>query len=411
MNTGDKNCSRRNFLSKSIAGIAAGSLLGSLAGSALSYPSEEKKPGQKKEILYRTLGKTGIKVPIVSMGVMNASMPELVRHSYEIGIRHFDTAAYYQGGKNERMIGDVLKQLGARGEVTIATKVYIPEEQRSMPAAKARDFYLKTAGESLGRLQTDYVDVLYIHNASALDDLRNPGVLEALQTLKKEGKARFIGFSTHANMVDVINEAAKSDFWDVILTTFNFAFHGWEALTQALKSASDKKIGLIAMKTQSSQDWYIRDLPPQIQNYYRDPIVQTAVLKWVLRHPFIATAVPGTTTFQQIEEDFAVAYDLDYNEKERKFLSDRDVDLSLGCCRQCGECVGQCGKVTDIPTLMRVHMYSVCYNNFSHARQTLDDIPAHRSIENCASCDECSAHCEHGVNIGSRIRELQTMYG
>jgi aryl-alcohol dehydrogenase-like predicted oxidoreductase len=59
---------------------------------------------------------------------MNASLPELVRRSYEKGIRFYDTAEYYQRGKNEEMLGNVIKQLKARKDVIIATKVYIPQD-------------------------------------------------------------------------------------------------------------------------------------------------------------------------------------------------------------------------------------------------------------------------------------------
>ena len=403
--------SRRDFISKGIAGITIGGLLGGLADDAFSYPVKDKKPGTQKQIIYRTLGKTGIKIPVVSMGVMNASVPELVRHSYEVGIRHFDTAAYYQGGLNEEMIGKVLQQLNARKKTIVGTKIYIPHERRQIPAAHVKEFYIKTAEESLKRLQTDYIDILYSHSVDTLAWQNHEGILEALQLLKQQGKTRFIGFSTHANMPECIDDAAKSGLYDVILTTFNFALHRWEPLLQALKHASEKKIGLIAMKTQSSQDWYLSDMPMEIQSYYRDPLVQTAVLKWVLRHPFITTAIPGYTSFQQIDEDFTAAYDLTYTEKEKKFLTDKNVDLALGYCRQCGECTQQCAKGSDIPTLMRVHMYSVCYNNFRHARTTIDDIPLDRSLGNCAFCTRCSAQCGHGVDIARRIDELKSIYG
>jgi predicted aldo/keto reductase-like oxidoreductase len=410
MKNDDNSCSRRDFLSKGITGITAGGLLGALTENVLSHPLQNKKSKSKKKVIYRTLGKTGIKIPIVSMGVMNAYLPELVKRSYEKGIRFFDTAAYYERGSNEEMVGNVIKQLNVRKEVTIATKIYISHESRSISPDRVKAYYIKTAEESLKRLQTDYIDILHSHSVDTLQWLNNPGILEALQQLKKEGKIRFIGFSTHANMVDCINDAAKTSLYEVILSTFNFAYHGWDALHQALKNASEKGIGLIAMKTQSSQDWYLSDQPPQIQSYYMVPIVQTAVLKWVLRHPFITTAIPGYTTFQQIDEDFPVAYDLEYTKDERKFLSDRNVSLSLGYCRQCGECIKQCKKRIDIPTLMRVHMYSVCYNNFHHARQTLDDIPINKSLRNCASCNQCSVQCKHGVNIADRLNELQVIY-
>jgi len=58
----------------------------------------------------------------VSMGVMNADVPGILRRSYELGIRHFDTAAVYQNGRNEEMVGIVIKEMGIRDKVVISTK-------------------------------------------------------------------------------------------------------------------------------------------------------------------------------------------------------------------------------------------------------------------------------------------------
>src|SRR5437660_5450450 len=73
-------------------------------------------------LIQRTLGKTGLTMPVVSMGVMNADIPGLLRRSYELGIRHFDTAAGYEGGRNEEMVGSVIKDLGVPPAVIIATR-------------------------------------------------------------------------------------------------------------------------------------------------------------------------------------------------------------------------------------------------------------------------------------------------
>lgn len=386
--------------------------MGTLAGNVASYPSQDKKPEAEKEILHRILGKTGIKIPIVSMGVMNAFSPELVRRSYEKGIRYFDTSSYYQRGKNEEMIGNVTQQLNVRKEVIIATKVYLPHAQRSMPPDQVKAYFLRSSDESLKRLQTDYVDILFSHSVSELTWLNNPGVRDALQLIKKQGKARFIGFSTHQNMAECIDDAAQSGLYDVILTMFNYALWDDLNLLAALKNAQAKNIGLIAMKTQCPQyGGHWENVPDSKMHYYKGKIMHSAVLKWVLRHQFIATAIPGLTTFQQIDDDFPVAYNLDYTDEEKKFLDDRNASLSFGYCRQCSECTRQCQMGVDIPTLMRVHMYSVCYNNFHHARQTLDDIPISQSLRNCASCQHCSVQCRRGIDVADRINELQVIYG
>jgi predicted aldo/keto reductase-like oxidoreductase len=145
------------------------------------------------------------------------------------------------------------------------------------------------------------------------DWLKNPGILEALQLLKEQKKARFVGFSTHSgNLAELINKAIPMNFYDVILTPFNYAYWDNHELISALQTASNKGTGLIAMKTQCMQ--YSSSIQGPELKYYQGKIMQTAVLKWAVRHPFITTAIPGYTNFDQMEEDFSVAYDLEYSD-------------------------------------------------------------------------------------------------
>ena len=112
----DREWNRREFIVKPLVWAGAAGVLGKtqmlLAGTT----------GEAGPLLQRTLGKTGITLPIVSMGVMNADVPGLLRRSYELGIRHFDTAAVYQEGRNEEMVGRVIKEMGVRDHVIISTK-------------------------------------------------------------------------------------------------------------------------------------------------------------------------------------------------------------------------------------------------------------------------------------------------
>ena len=125
----------------------------------------------------------------------------------------------------------------------------------------------------------------------------------------------------------------------------------------------------------------------------------------------IATAVPGVSTFQQLDEDLAVARDLDYTAEERKFLQDRDVRLSLGACVQCGACSAACPAGVDVPALMRTHLYISRYANFGQARSTLDAIPRGSGPSACRSCGACSAACPKRVPAAERVGELKTLLG
>lgn len=402
----NSSVNRREFFTRSAAGMVS---LGFLNVTGSKLFSQDKKVNGN--IIYRTLGKTGIKVPVVSMGVMNSNSIELIKKSYEIGVRHFDTAAWYQRGQNEKIVGQAIKDLGVRKKVIIGTKVYVPHQLRGMSASEAKKEYLRIAHESLERLQTDYIDILYSHNVQKLDWLNNPGILEALHQLKQEEKVRFIGFTTHANMSELISNATKTNNYEVILTSYNYAMSQNAKYINILKKAASRGIGLVAMKTQCSQYWYQQNLPKKQQEYYKGEILHTAMLKWALQNDFITTAIPGYTNFKEMEEDFSVASNLGFSEEEKKFLDDRKVKYSLGYCKQCGECIPSCPNKVDIPDLMRTHMYAACYANFYQARDTIDEIPAHKGLSACSSCKECVAVCRNHIDIQERLRDLMVMYG
>ncbi|MGB9893924.1 MAG: aldo/keto reductase [Candidatus Saccharicenans sp.] len=401
-----KVISRRTFL-----GTTAGTVAGFISTNWLSGSKKaeaEKKPAQ---FITRTLGRTGYRLPIVSMGVMNADNPELVRRAYEAGIRHFDTAYSYMRGRNEEMLGRVLvEELKVRDKVVIATKINIRPPQRNLPANEIKELHQNMIDESLRRLQTDYVDILYSHDVSDSGWLKNQALIDSLLEIKEQKKARFIGFSTHQNMNEVIKTAMEMKIYDVVLTTLNYSLFDYHEYLETLKKAAAQGIGLVAMKTQCQQPWYREGQPSELKKFYEGPILHSALLKWVLRHEFITTAVPGFTTFDQLYTDVPVGSNLEYTEEEKKFLEDRMVKAQMAAvCRACGQCQPTCPKGVDIPDVLRAHMYATSYGNLYQARETLEALAAERSIRACADCGQCTAQCVRGVNIARRIDELKAL--
>lgn len=411
-----KSCDRRIFLKKSFQGLSALGILGVgdnlLQARGKNIGKDNKKSLLKEKIIYRTLGKTGIKIPIVNMGVMNSDNPGLLKHSFEKGVRHFDTAAWYQRGKNEELVGKVIKELNVRDQVIIGTKIYLPGNQRGISAEDKTAYFRRVMNESLQRLQTTYVDILYVHSVSDPNYLKEQCIIKVMEEFKKQKKARFIGFTTHANMTEVISEGVKLDMYDVIEVAFNYSMHQKYDYMKTLADVANKGIGLVAMKTQCQQPWYKQNYEPQdSQAYYEKKLIHTALLKWVLNHPFITTAIPGYTNFQEFEEDFSVAYDLTYTQSEKKFLTDKNIKLALSSvCQQCSDCIDTCLNKVDIPALIRTHMYATCYSNFDQARITLKEIPKKIGLNACLQCNKCLAKCTQNVNIDMRIKELKQIY-
>jgi uncharacterized protein len=155
-----------------------------------------------------------------------------IHRALEVGINHIETARGY--GTSEMQLGWVLPKLD-RDKMIVQTKV--------APCATQEEFY-KTFEQSMEYLQLDHVDLLSLHginNRELLDwSIRKGGCLEAARKLQCEGRARHIGFSTHATP-DLILEAVRTDEFDYMNVHWYFVNDlNWQAVTEA----SQRDMGL-----------------------------------------------------------------------------------------------------------------------------------------------------------------------
>ena len=376
---------RRAFLKKGLAGLAAvgvmpGAVRAAAPGAGGTAAEAAGQAGAKP--IVRTLGRTGLKIPVVSMGVMNADNPAVVQAALETGIVMLDTAHGYQGGRNEGIIGEVIKGR-PRESFIIATKVPAPGRDRrtgAIPADAQAGPFLEMFNLSLQRLGLDYVDILYQHNVLARDQALFEPVVKALQGIKKEGRARFIGVTTHGNQPEVIRAVVGAKVHDVVLAAYNFRQDNRAEVRKAIAEATGAGIGIIAMKTQAGAYW---------DKEKKQPINMKAALKWALNDPNVTTAVPGMTTFDQLEEDLTVMTDLALTEQE---LKDLKVDIRGGLyCQHCGQCLPGCRRGLPVPDLMRGYMYAYGYRNLGLAYDLLQelDVPS----DPCRSCGTCTVRC------------------
>ncbi len=400
MSKNETELKRRAFLKKGLTGLAAigvapaalkpSSSEGIRRSTASAFPKADAQP------IVRTLGKTGLKIPVVSMGVMNADNPNLVREALDSGIFMLDTANVYQRGRNETMIGEVIKGR-PRESFIIATKVLGANRDRNMqgqPAEVQAKIFLDNFDVSLQRLGLDQVEILYQHNIEKREDALAEPMLDALQKAKKSGKTRFIGLSTHRNEPAAIRAAIESKVYDVVLTAYNFRQDHRDDVRKAVGEAVQAGLGIVAMKTQAGAYW---------DKEKQQPINMRAALKWVLNDPNVTTAIPGFTTFDQLNEDLTVMTDLEMTEQERK-------DLRLGeqiaglYCQQCGRCEPGCSQGLPIPSLMRSYMYAYGYRNLQAAHELVTslDLPENP----CGSCAACAARCAKGFDLSDRVKDI-----
>jgi aryl-alcohol dehydrogenase-like predicted oxidoreductase len=336
---------------------------------------------------YRTLGKTGLKVTAVSMGVMNCSDPAVLYRALDLGINFYDTANAYMGGRNEAMVGKAFR--GKRDKVLIQTKFRVSATE------KANRQSVET---SLRRLQTDYVDVLLAHSLKKPDEVSNPATLEFLRTMKKEGKARFTGFSSHTDMAHLLREAAKSRGHDVALVSYNFT-HSNE-LKEAVAVAAKSGIGIVAMKTQAG-GYKAKDMGGLSPHQ--------AALKYVLTDQHVSAAIPGVTTIEQIEQCAAVMGTV-FSQKDLDELREYQSHLQGRICTMCGGCVGECPHGVAHGDLLRAVMYRDAYKNDKLAEEVLRTGDALQKIEQCSQCSSCAVTCRRGLNIHAQLKAVHRMF-
>ena len=365
---------RRRFL-KRVSSAVLGIATVPIWKTSPAAEKTEKTPALE----YRTLGKTGMKVTAVSMGVMNCSDPAVLLRAFDLGINFYDTADCYMNGRNEEMVGKAFE--GKRPKVFIQTKVHVHDEKK-MRASVER---------SLRRLRTDYIDVLVWHGHSSTDQVSDPKLFEFMSKMKQEGKVRFSGFSAHSHMASLLREAAKSNLHDVALVSYNFTHS--KGLKEAVALAAQSGIGVVAMKTQSGG--YKKEKMGGLNPHQ-------AALKYVLRDQNVSAAVPGVTTIEQIEQCAAVMgaslsrNDLNELNQYQSFLLGR-------ICTLCGGCLGECPYGVLHSDLLRAVMYHEGYENDSLMRESLLRIPR-QDIERCSECPSRSVVCRRGLDIKAQIK-------
>jgi len=384
---------RRQFIVGGLSGLALAGLAPGRLGAAEAVPNPDP------DIVIRKLGATGLELPLVSMGVMNADNPNLVAAALDSGIKMLDTAHYYQRGRNEEMVGEVIKDRSRDGFV-VATKARASTVDRSevqdsnKATRESEESFIQKVELSLERLHTDYVDILYLHSCKSREDALDEMALSAMQTLKKQGKIRHIGVSTHSNQAEVIEAALESGVYEVVLTAYNFKTANREELERAMERAAAKGLGVVAMKTQAGVFW---------DKERTQPIPMKAALRWALRQDYVHTAIPGFTTFNQLEDDLLVMKEPTLTTEEAASLETQEKLAGLYC-QQCGTCLDQCPADLDIPVLMRGYMYAHGYRNLLSAKDVVNGLG--RGDLPCATCESCSVNCPQDFDVRERALDV-----
>jgi predicted aldo/keto reductase-like oxidoreductase len=374
---------RRDFLRIS-ALIGAGTLVAPTALATL--PGRQRDDEVESSIPRRALGRTGVELPILSMGVMRADNPNLLRAAYNAGIFHFDTAHGYQNGRNEEMIGNFF-QGKPRDSFFVGTKI----KMNYPPRDNFEEELNERLSLSLRRLKMERVDVLYMHAFASVAEVVDERVVAAMRKIKDDGRARFIGFSTHAHKPEMLDAAAGSGVYDVALVSYNFKLGNVAETTLAIERAARAGIGIVAMKTMTGGR---EDAAGERK------INAGACLKWAWQNEHVTTAIPGFTNFDELDECLAAGRSPGISADEERYLAGlREQEMMF--CQRCEACVSRCPKRLPIPDIMRAYMYAYGYKQASLSRETLEELAINGDA--CAGCAGCTVKCPAGFDVARKI--------
>lgn len=351
----------------------------------------------------RKLGKTGLHVPILEVGGTYRFNPRYVQTALDLGCNFFDTAASYVNGKSEETLGDSIARLQVRKKVTVVTKGH-PSKPEKLASS---------INESLGRLKFDMVDIYYIHNLSDVDVLKSKEWKAAAERMKKEGKIRFFGFSVHnGNCVELLHEAAKAGWIDVIMLKYNFRSYGDAELNKAIDAAHKADIGLIAMKTQGSAASFAPRVDPFKDAGYSK---HQAVLKAVWKDTRIASAISAMPSIAVLKEN-ALAATKELTAREQELLDEYAALTAPNYCHSgCGGCHRECesaaGRPLAIADTLRYLMYHDAYGRRADAREKFGRLAPSSLDWNADDLARIEHSCPAGVAVTSLISRADEVLG
>jgi hypothetical protein len=403
----ENHVSRRDFV-KTLGAVGVGSMVG--AGQALAQSNAPAaaaaaaaSPATPVKVPTRIYGKTGVPVSMLALGgIFDIVSNQLVlQQALNWGVTYWDTAAGYNGGKSEGGIGMFLeKNPQARKDLFLVTK----HDGGEMSAA---------LDQSLAKLKTDYVDMYFLHGSTGGFSAETKAWAEKMKAAKK---IRFFGFSTHSNMEQNLQDAAKAGWIDGIMLKYDYRLMQTDAMKAAMDAATKAGIGLTAMKTQNKTP-IGTDTEADLKlggHFIKSGFSQQqAQLKALWENPQLATLCSQMGSVTVLHSNIAAALDKTAltaadHAALREYAAATRSRHCAGCTQFCETALNNQVPVGDV---MRCLMYHRSYGDQELARTVFGKLPetARRGL---AGFDYAAAEraCPHGLPIGQLMREADELF-
>ncbi len=383
-------------------------------------------------MLYREMGKTGVKVSQLGFGCMRfpvldgdnskideVQSTEMIEYAIANGVNYFDTAYVYHGsfagqGRSEFFTGKALKP--HRDKVYIATK--LPAWMVKSPADNMRFL-----DEQLKALDTDTIDFYLLHSLGqwSYDNLKKNDIFNFIDKAKAAGKIKHIGFSFHSTYDD-FNYIFNDYDWEFAQIQYNILDTEYQAGEAGLNQMGAKGTGAVIMEplrggTITDVVKPARDL---LAAYAPDRTMADWALSWLFNQPEISTVLSGMSSLDQVKENIEIASRAEIGgmpEKERILLGQAAAmvkDTLKVPCTACQYCM-PCPQGVNIPENFSNYNTYYYYEANSAARDTVVSnyktyFAESEWAKHCISCGVCESHCPQHIKISERMPEVADLF-
>jgi len=374
---------------------------------------------------YREFGKTGFNASALGFGCMRLpcvngddkqideeKAVKLIRYAIDHGVNYVDTAYPYHGGKSEVVVGKALKD-GYREKVMLATKLppwYV----------NSYEDFDKLLNEQLARLDTDHIDMYLLHNQNRKfwDKFIKLGIFKFIETAKKDGRIKHIGFSFHDG-IDVFKEIVDAYDWEFCLIQYNYLDEYHQAGTEGLKYAAKKGMAVLIMEP--LKGGRLAKTPPIAVRELWDGAKAKKTpaewaLRWVWNHPEVTTVLSGMNEFEQVRENLEIAENALPNSMSEEdiglvnLVKLKYMELVKVQCTSCNYCM-PCPAGVNIPMNFTIFNEASMYDEYKEQSNIYNNVlPFKQRAASCISCGKCEKSCPQHIQIRKHLKEIHNFY-